>query len=255
MAGPVKVTLYTTPGSHPCAAALAMLRYKGIEFKRRDLVSVAARPQLRVMGFPGTTVPAMKIDGRRVQTTREISRELDRVQPEPPLFPADPEQRAAVEEAERWGDEELQHPVRQIALWAISKDKKSSRSFLQGVRLGMPVWMAAPLAPTIVSISARLNGATEEAVRAELAGFGPLLQHVDDLIESGTIGGEQLNAADFQIASSIRLAMALEDLRPLIESRPAGQLALRVVPEHPGRVGPTLPPAWLQPLRSAPAIR
>jgi glutathione S-transferase len=247
----VKVTLYTTPGSHPGEAALAMLRYKGIEFKRRYLVSVAAKLQLRAMGFPGTTVPAMKIDGRRVQTSREISRELDRVQPEPPLFPADPEQRAAVEEAERWGDEELQHPVRQTALWAISKDKKSIRSFLQGVRLGMPVWMAAPLAPTIVSFSARLNGATEEAVRADLAALGPLFQHVDDLIESDTIGGEQLNAADFQIAASLRLAMALDDLRPLIESRPAGQLALRVIPEHPGRVGPTLPPAWLQPLRSA----
>lgn len=230
-----------------------MLRYKGIDFKRRDLVSVVAKAQLRAMGFPGTTVPALKIDGRRVQTSREISRELDRVQPEPPLFPADPEKRAAVEEAERWGDEQLQHPIRQTALWAISKDRNSIRSFLQGVHLGMPVWMAAPMAPTIVALSARLNGATDEAVRADLAALGPLLQHVDELIESGVIGGAELNAADFQIGASLRLAMALEDLRSLIESRPAGKLALRVIPEHPGEVGPTLPPAWLQPLRSEPA--
>ena len=39
---------------------------------------------------------------------------------------------------------------------------------------------------------------------------------------AGAIGGEQLNAADFQIPTSIGLAMTLDDLRPAIESRPAG---------------------------------
>jgi hypothetical protein len=39
--------------------------------------------------------------------------------------------------------------------------------------------------------------------------------------------------------------MTLDDLRPLIEARPAGQNALRAVPEFPGRVPPGLPPDWL----------
>ena len=50
----------------------------------------------------------MVIDGRKVQKSRAIAQELDRLQPEPPLFPSDPEQREAVLEAERFGDEELQ---------------------------------------------------------------------------------------------------------------------------------------------------
>ena len=49
------------------------------------------------------------------------------------------------------------------------------------------------------------------------------------------LGGAELNAADFQIAPSVRLAMTLDDLRPLIEGRPAGELAMRVVARLPGR--------------------
>ena len=68
------------------------------------------------------------------------------------------------------------------------------------------------------------------------------------LLASGVIGGDDLNVADFQIATSLRLAMSLDDLRPAIEHRPAGKLALRVVQHYPGRVPPVLPAAWLEPL-------
>ena len=36
--------------------------------------------------------------------------------------------------------------------------------------------------------------------------------------------------------------MTLEDLRPQIEDRPAGELAMRVVPDYPGDAPPVLPP-------------
>jgi glutathione S-transferase len=62
------------------------------------------------------------------------------------------------------------------------------------------------------------------------------------------LNGPDLNAADFQIAPSVRLAMTMDDLRPAIESRPAGELALRVAPDYPGRIPPILPPSWLEPL-------
>src|SRR5215212_7277032 len=101
---PVKVRLYTIPGSHPGMAAQLMLAHKGIPFRRKDLFPVMSKLIVRVLGFPRSTVPAIKIDGDRVQGTRPIARELDRRQPDPPLLPADPAKRAAVEEAERFGD-------------------------------------------------------------------------------------------------------------------------------------------------------
>ena len=47
--------------------------------------------------------------------------------------------------------------------------------------------------------------------------------------------------------------MTFDDLRPAIESRPAGKLAKRVVPDYPGKTPPVLPPAWLQQLRGTTA--
>ena len=91
------VKLYVIPGSHPSKAAELMLEHKGIPFKRVDLVTAIHRPALKLLGFRGKTVPAMKADGRKVQGTREISRALDEVKPEPRLVTSD-----AVAEAERW---------------------------------------------------------------------------------------------------------------------------------------------------------
>ena len=87
-------------------------------------------------------MPALKIDGDKVQGSRQIARELERLRPEPPLFPADPEQRAAVEEAERFGDEELQHPIRQILWWALKRDKAPLRSYSEGAKIGVPIGLA-----------------------------------------------------------------------------------------------------------------
>src|SRR5688572_932632 len=94
-----------------------MLRHKGIE---HDLVGFPALTHpvaLRLAGFRGRTVPALKIDGRRVQGSLEISRVLEEVQPDPPLFPAD--RRAAVEEAEAWGEREFQPLPRRFFRWGL----------------------------------------------------------------------------------------------------------------------------------------
>jgi glutathione S-transferase len=247
----VKVRLYTLPGSHPGVAAQAMLRHKGIAFKRTDLFPVMSRLIVRGLGFPRQSVPAMKIDGRRVQGSREIARELDRVQPEPPLFPTDPEKRVAVEEAELFGDEELQHPIRQIVWWSLRKDMAPLRSYTEGSNLGIPIGLAVRTAAPIVALTARLNEASDENVSEDLAKLGGFLQRIDAWIEAGVLDGEELNAADFQIAATLRLALTLQDLRPLIDARPAGRLARRVIPDYAGDAPPILPPAWLEPLRSS----
>jgi len=249
----MEVRLYTIPGSHPGAAVQLMLRHKGIPFKRTDLFPVISRLVVRALRFPGPTVPALKVDGRRIQGSCEISRELDRLRPEPPLFPADPEKRAAVEEVERFGDEELQHPIRQIIWWAFQQNSSPLRSYSEGARLGIPIGLAVRTAAPIIALEKRINAATDENVRADLANLGDLLQRVDEEIAAGTLNGEQLNAADFQIAPSLGLAMTLQDLRPLIESRPAGRLVERVNPQIAGDFPPVLPAAWLEPLRAASA--
>ncbi|HET8564965.1 MAG TPA: glutathione S-transferase N-terminal domain-containing protein [Solirubrobacterales bacterium] len=243
--------LYVIPASHPSIAVQLMLEHKGIPYKRTDLMPVVSKGILRAVGFPGNTVPALKIDGDKVQGSRSIARELERLRPEPPLFPAEPDRRAAVEEAERFGDEELQHPIRQLLWWGFKQDKEPLRSYSAGARIGVPIGLAVKTGGPLVSLSARFNEASDDNARAAAAKLPALLDKVDAWIEEGTLNGEQLNAADFQIAPSIGLAMTLDDLRPLIESRPAGALARRVVPSYPGRMPAVLPAQWLDPLSRA----
>lgn len=240
--------LYVIPASHPSIAAQLMLEHKGIDYKRTDLLPVISKGALKVVGFSGITVPALKIDGDKVQGSRQIARELERLRPQPPLFPSDSEKRAAVEEAERFGDEELQHPVRQVLWWGIKHDREPLRSYSEGARLGAPLGLLMKTAAPIVALSARFNEASDENARKAIEALPPMLDKVDAWIESGILGGEQLNAADFQIGPSLGLAMTLDDLRPAIENRPAGALAKRLVPNYPGHMPPVLPVEWLDPL-------
>jgi glutathione S-transferase len=240
--------LYVIPGSHPSRSAMLMLERKGIPYKRVDLMPVISKGLLRAQRFPGVTVPALKIGGTRVQGSREIARELDRIQPEPPLFPNDPEKRVKVEEAEAWGDEFQQKP-RRFSWWALKRNREPLASYSEGARLGIPIGLAVKTAAPIVSLAARFNGATDENVRADLASFPEDLDRIDGWIAEGVLDGEELNAADYQIATSVRLAMTLDDLRPAIERRPAGEHALRVVPDFPGKMPPIFPADWIQGLR------
>ena len=243
------VKLYMLPGSHPSFAAALMLERKGIEYRRVDLVLTLHRTQLRALGFPGKTVPALRFDGRRVQGSRTISRFLDEVQPEPPLFPADPERRAAVEEAERWGDEVLQPAPRRLVVWALLHDRGAAATFLEGAKLPIPHAVAARTSAPFLWTSSRRNGATDAAVQADLAALPAALDRVDALIAEGTIGGDEPNAADYQIATSVRLLMAFDQLEPLIEKRPAGAHAKRIVPSFPGRLPASLPQDWVPTLK------
>ena len=100
----------------------------------------------------------------------------------------------------------------------------------RGYKLGMPTSVAAATAAPIIWAEKKINKATPDAVQADLAAVPGLLDHVDGLIAQGVIGGDQPNAADFQIAASVRLLMVFDQLLPLIAGRPAEALALKVVP-------------------------
>ncbi len=108
------------------------------------------------------------------------------------------------------------------------------------------MWLAARTAAPIIWVSARINRADDAGVRADLEVLDKLLDEVDRLIEEGVLGGTDLNAADFQIATSVRLLMCFDDLRPAIGTRPAGVLAMRVCPRFPGKVGAVLTPTERQ---------
>jgi glutathione S-transferase len=238
-------TLYVVPGSHPSMSGRLMLAHKGISYRRVDLIAGLHKPILRVLGFGDTTVPALRLEGRRIQGTLNISRALDEVGPDPPLFPADPSRRAAVEEAERWGEAVLQPVPRRLTWWALQKDRSGIRSFVEGARLGVPLGIAARTAAPIIWAEVKINHASDEAVRADLAALPTLLDQVDAWLAEGLLGSEPPTAADYQIATSVRLLTCFADFDGLFAGRPCCVWGHGLVPDFPGHVPPVFPETWL----------
>jgi len=222
-----------------------MLDYKRIPYVRRDLPNHLHKRLLRLQGFQGRTVPAARIEGRRIEGSRAIARALDELRPQPPLFPADPTRRACVEELERWADAEYQTSARRLGQWAVSHDRAAVATFATPSYLPLPDRLVRTLLPVLAPVVLRGLWAGDEDARAHLAALPAQLDRADAAIADGVIGGEGPNAADFQIAATTGLLLCFDDLRPRIEPRPVAELSRRLVPNYPGRFGPVFPREWL----------
>jgi glutathione S-transferase len=220
------------------------LAAKGLDYKPIWLLPGLHPALLRTRGFRGGTVPSIKIDGRRLQQSRAISRALDELKPEPPLFPADPQKRLEVEEAERWGDETLQDVPRRIIRWLSVHRPETRLMIAREIGVPLPKLAAWVNAPTARYMANKVD--SDEEIRNTIAAVPQVLDHVEELIADGTIGGEQPNAADFQIATSVRALLTVRDLDKVTQGRPAAEHAMKLVPEF-GNDFPTglLPPEYL----------
>lgn len=225
------VTLYMFTGSAPSLTAECMLRHKGLGYRRKHLMVGPHAVGMLMRDFDTMTVPALTIDGRRVQGSCAISRALDELQPDPPLFPADPKLRRIVQHAERRG-EELQDAARRICLYAAQQNIQTFASVYghPSARGRAVQWL---LRPTVIRLASAAHRATARAVEDDLADLPRRLDEIDAWIADGVLGGEPPNAADLQIAPNIALLLRFEDLEPLLAGRPAARLADRLAPDFP----------------------
>ena len=236
--------LYVLPGSHPCAAVEAALDIKSIDYD-----SVVLLPIMPVLvgrlRYGGTTVPGMRLDGERIVGSRTIMRRLDELAPQPPLLPAPGStERARVLEAERWGDEVFQSVPRRIIDVCFLRSPRAMESYAAGAKLPLSPAMMRPAMPLTARLMAIKNRASDESARADLAALPAQLDRINGWIAEGLLGGEQPNAADLQIGSTVRLLMTIGDVRRLVESRPAARLA-RYFPPITGEIEPgVLPAEW-----------
>jgi glutathione S-transferase len=246
-------TLYVIPGSHACMATKLMLERKGIAYRAVELPT-GIHPQLvRMRGFPGSpqpirmidgkptrmsamldrlgTVPALTLGSEKVQRNKEIARFLERIVPQPPLFPPDGERRAAVEEAEAWADEPLQMFCRRtvIVVGARSLDELSERG-ARG-RLGALLAGNGPQRQLAAKVASRTTfRANADAERRLLAELPEVLDRADGYFADGVIGGEEPNVADLMIAPSLALLDYRLDIRDQVRERPVFAVVERLLP-------------------------
>ena len=246
-----KVKLYGFTGSNAVYTGRLMLEHKGLEYDFVKLPPAVHAPTMLMLGFPTMGVPAMKVDRVRVQGTRWIARALDELYPDKPLlFPADPELRRRVQDAERWG-EDLQNAVRRIFYCAARRDREAFLSVLGAGRGPIKSLGMRTLAPFVIKMATGLHRASDEAGREDIELLPDRMDQIDAWIADGVLGGERLNAADYQIGVNVAALMLSEDLTPFIDWRPAAALARRVLPEYGGHIGPVVPAEWMAQLRAA----
>ena len=215
-----------------------MLELKGIDHDIFYVLPGTQRVHLRLAGFRGGTVPALKLNGRKIQGSTNIARELDALAPEPPLYPADPAARARVEEAERWGDTEFQPVPRRILRWAMTKDA-GLRRWLAEVdgRLPLPAVASRVTAPVSIYY-ARLVNADADHARRDIAELPRLLDHIDALMAEGVIGGDPPNAATLQIMCTVRSLLGFSDFEEEVGARSFAPLARELFPHYPAEQVP-----------------
>jgi glutathione S-transferase len=249
------VVLYWMSVSHPSQVARKMLDLKGVEYELVSVVPLNQRIHLRLAGFRGGTVPALKLDGQRVQGSRQIARLLDEHWPEPPLFPADPALRIRVEEAERWGEEQLQPIPRRLFRYGFARNPQLRQWIVRAQRLPIPALTAQAIRPLVEwyvrTVEADGRRATEAAVRADLAALPALLDRVDRLLDDDTLTLDPPNAATLQIMPTIKLLGGFADLADLVASRACAEPARDLFPHYRTELPPFLDPAWLEPVRTS----
>ena len=243
--------LYVVQSSHPSEAVRKALALKGIPYKTVELMIPTQRPLMRLR-FGVGTVPGLKLDGgEKISGSRAIMRKLDELVADPPLLPpeSDAAARAAVLEAERWGDEVLQPLVRRLCWGALKHNPRAIPSYQEASQLPqLPGPVVRLAAPGVIAVARRMHHASDDAVRADLRALPGHLDRVDGWIADGVLGAnpDQPNAADLQIGSSLRLLGTIGDARPLLDGRPCAALGPRLFPDFPGDVpAGALPADWL----------
>ena len=224
-------TLYAIPGSHAVRTGELMLEHKGIAFRRVNFPPGPHRVLVRVLGFKGDRVPAVKFaDGRRAQGTRELPRVLDELVPEPRLVPDDP--RAL--EAEVWADEVLQQWARRMvaSTGARNPDALSGRG--ADGRLGVLLSRNDVGRRVVAGAVLVVFRAYKQQQRDDRKRTGEILDQVDAWIGEGVLNGEQLRSPDFAVASSLALAEYIVALKPELQRRPLMALMDRVFSRSDG---------------------
>ena len=222
------LTLHVLPPSHPCMTADAALSRKGLEYERVELRPGEHNDKMEeVYGEGARTVPGLLVDGEPVHGSRAILTRLEEMVPDPSLFPEPIAHE--VREAERWGDEELQDLGRRLPWGAMHFRPEALGTFDGGEPLD-PAGTDAAIAR--IHQAWQYHRLSAERLAEDLAGLPAKIDHVDELAESGVIGGDEPNAADLQIGATLRVLLAVGDLRPLIEGRPAERIARGWYPEY-----------------------
>jgi glutathione S-transferase len=201
------------------------LDYKGVSHTRRAPLPGILHPVVALAKSRKPFLPILDLDGRSISDSTQIIEELERRWPDPPLYPADPAERARALELEDYFDEEVAPDMRRLLFWEMSRDNERSA---EGLRvLGAPVPPGRLAGVFVAGVARRYGGDAgrmEEARAKGRAGFERVLAEVGP---SGYLVGDSFSVADLTAASILYHLAAPPEFQYAIPAFPEPVLEFR----------------------------
>jgi len=241
--------LWQFTSSHFNEKARWALDYKRVPHIRHSLIPGFHVPVVKRMTGK-THVPVLKLNGRAISDSSRIIEALEGTYPEPPLYPADPDERRRALELEDYFDEELGPYIRRWIFHVILPHPEFVRAAF--VSHASPAAQLAhramaPLFGWIMRRQMDINPASAEAAR------GKTLQAMDrlekELRPSGYLAGDRFTVADLAAAAllsplvrppefpykgAVPLPEPLKKIRDSLSTHRAFRWTLQTYREHRG---------------------
>lgn len=209
--------------SHYNEKARWALDYKAVSHERRaPLPGAHMAVALWLTRGNVKTFPVLELDGDRIGDSTRIIEALETRFPDPPLYPADPGDRARALALEDFFDEQIAPHVRLLGQHEVIKDRESFGRYVTAIGPGgdRAAVVAGAAVATFLKLRYRVNapGAAELAKRKIEAGL--------DRLESELDGGDYLVGDTFTVADLAGASILYALVRP-----PEGPQALPANPE------------------------
>ncbi|HEX8122409.1 MAG TPA: glutathione S-transferase family protein [Solirubrobacteraceae bacterium] len=196
--------------SHYNEKARWALDHKRVPHTRRA-VTPGVHPLVARLLSGGETFPVLVVDGRAIGDSTEIIAELERRQPDRPLYPADPDARRRALELEDFLDEELGPYTRMLAMHhALPDQELFVGMFMPDLAAGArPLVRAAfPALRSQIEAQFDLRGDGPERALAKVRAAAERLKA--EVGPSGYLVGDTFTVADLTLAALLAPPLAPE---------------------------------------------
>jgi glutathione S-transferase len=187
--------------SHFNEKARWALDFKRLAHRRRTLVPGAHAVRSKLLGGSGT-LPILDLGARRLTDSAAIVAELERVRPEPALYPEDPEQRRRALELEAWMGTELGPGVRRALFHELlPQTRVAARVFFQGLSAPVRTLNSAALPVSRIAVRRALGADAVGAASGRRETLAALDRIEAELGPSEFLAGDAFSVADLSAAA------------------------------------------------------
>jgi glutathione S-transferase len=240
------IRLYTFPGSNAGLTAELILDHANVAHERVQLRPGLHAASLKARGFPAATVPALYVDGTRLNGSRQIAHLVaDELAPDSQLLPEDAELRSRVLEVERDG-ERLQNAVRRAFYAAATSSSGGVRNLVDANFSDLPGLVRTAVTAALIPAARMGHKIRVEQGPSYVARVEELLRLADEYVEAGLLGTDTPNVADFQFAPNVVVLGELEGaFGEIVRAHRVWEPMLRLLPKYPITFTLALPADWL----------